>query len=201
MKITNKLLTIILIATMVLAIAVGCIQTKSQEVPIEQGAPGALAPAPRFAMQFEQPPFGVASATVSIPAATASTGGYLSATNWTTFNNKATSSTYTGSNTITLVGALTSGSIGDGFTSVAFTRLVATKGLTVIPAGSVAASVTHSLGTTPSAIFLSWNVAAPAAVSSSTAVLFSSVLGATYFTVNINTALSNAPTICWLAIP
>ncbi len=86
--------------------------------------------------------------------------------------------------------------------TVPFTELQLARGETVITAASVTASVTHTLGAVPSQVLLSWKNAAPVPVSAgSSTFLFSSVYTSIGFTVNISHALSNAPTIAWLAIP
>ena len=55
-------------------------------------------------------PLSYSAGTLSIPVATASANGYLSSTDWTTFNNK-------GSGTVTSVAALTLGTTGTDLTS------------------------------------------------------------------------------------
>jgi hypothetical protein len=59
-------------------------------------------------------PLNYTSGTLSIPVATTSANGYLSSTDWTTFNNK-------GSGTVTSVAALTLGTTGTDLTSTVAT--------------------------------------------------------------------------------
>ena len=59
-------------------------------------------------------PLDYTSGTLSIPVATTSANGYLSSTDWTTFNNK-------GSGTVTSVAALTLGTTGTDLTSTVAT--------------------------------------------------------------------------------
>ena len=86
--------------------------------------------------------------------------------------------------------------------SVAFTYKQLSRGEIDIPDGITAASVTHNLGTTPTQVTLTWKgLTVPASVQASSAYLQWSLPTATGFTVNISHALSNRPTISWLAIP
>ena len=74
-------------------------------------------------------------------------------------------------------------------------------GTTSIGVGSTAASVTHNMSAAPSQVLVSWASASPAAVSSSAPLVWSSLITATGFTINVTNAMSNRPTITWLAIP
>lgn len=74
------------------------------------------------------------------------------------------------------------------------------RGSTSLPVGDVTCSVTHSLGATPNQVFLSWYETAPVwAVATGT--MWWSLPTSTVFTINLTMALSNRPTIAWLAVP
>lgn len=105
--------------------------------------------------------------------------------------------------TPTITGTLSGGTISSTWAGadIDFSRLQITTGRSSIPIGDTAASITHSLGSTPTQILLSWSEIQPTAVAASQALLWSSVLDSTSFTVNITGALSNRPSITWLALP
>ncbi len=106
-----------------------------------------------------------------------------------------TTPTITGS---TSMYAITSGTWNGS--SVAFTYLQLSRGSIDFPIGNVTASVTHTLGTTPTQIFLTWNGAAPS-WTVATGTIWWSLPTASGFTVNLTMALANRPSIAWMAMP